>query len=64
MGLKTLLSLLKSKPLNNRINIVITNQSDKYYNLYRICEIDVMFVDFEDVLQILTTNYKNKKLFI
>ncbi len=61
MGVKTLLSLPKSNPLKNRINIVITTQTDKYYNLYRDCEIDVMFVDLVDVLQIITTNYKNKK---
>ena len=61
---KTLLSLPNSNPLKNRINIVITTQAYKYYELYKDCEIDVMFVDLADVLQILTTNYKNKKIFI
>jgi len=35
MGSKTLLSLPNSKPLKNRINIVITNEKEKYSNLYQ-----------------------------
>ena len=57
---KTLLSLPNSNPLKNRINIVITTQADKYYELYKDCEIDVMFVDLADDLQILTINSYNK----
>jgi dihydrofolate reductase len=62
MGSKTLLSLPNAMPLKNRTNIVITNQKEKYSNIYKTFD-NIFFLDLNDTLQFIKTN-KNNKFFI
>ena len=59
MGSKTLLSLPNAMPLKNRTNIVITNQKEKYSNIYKTFD-NIFFLDLNDTLQFMKTNTNNK----
>jgi dihydrofolate reductase len=63
MGSKTLLSLPKSEPLNDRINIVVTNDHNKYLNNYSKYD-NLWFVNGKNVINILKHCYKDKTIFI
>lgn len=63
MGSKTLFSLPNSYPLKNRINIVVTNNKNKYSNLYQSCD-NILFVTLKEVIHILHNEYKDKTIFI
>jgi dihydrofolate reductase len=63
MGSKTLLSLPKSEPLKDRINIVVTNEYNKYLNNYSKYD-NIWFVNHNNVLNILKHCYKDKTIFI
>jgi dihydrofolate reductase len=63
MGSKTLLSLPKSQPLKDRINIVVTNNYEKYFNLYYKYD-NVFFMDIDNVINIIKYCYKDKTIFI
>jgi dihydrofolate reductase len=63
MGLKTLLSLPKAKPLKNRINIVVTNNFNKYCKLYEKYD-NIFFVNGDNITTTLKNLYKNKTIFI
>ena len=63
MGSKTLLSLPKSEPLKDRINIVVTNEYNKYLNNYSKYD-NIWFVNHTHVLNILKHCYKDKTIFI
>ena len=55
MGTKTLLSLPKALPLSNRINIVITNQKDKYSSVYKNIS-NLFFLDLEQTINFMKLN--------
>jgi len=59
MGSKTLLSLPKGLPLPNRTNIVITNQKEKYSNMYNNIS-NLYFLDLEETVHFMKKNVKNK----
>ena len=63
MGSKTLLSLPKSLPLKNRTNIVITNEKEKYSNLYKDYNHYLIFLSLEETIQYIQSN-NNNKIFI
>jgi len=63
MGSKTLLSLPESMPLNNRKNIIITNDIDKYFNLYKNCSNEITFVNLNQAINIMKSN-TNKMIYI
>ena len=63
MGSKTLLSLPKSLPLKNRTNIVITNEKEKYSNLYKDYNNYLIFLSLEETIQYIQSN-NNNKIFI
>ena len=63
MGSKTLMSLPKSEPLKHRINIVVTNNFNKYCNLYQLYD-NIFFVNGIDIMHTLKHLYKNKTIFI
>lgn len=63
MGSKTLLSLPDSAPLKNRINVVVTNNFDKYSKKYEKYN-NIIFVDKSHVLNLLHYCYKDKTIFI
>lgn len=62
MGSKTLLTLPNMEPLKNRTNIVITNEKEKYSELYGNRS-NLIFIDFEETLRLIKTD-KNRKFFI
>jgi dihydrofolate reductase len=63
MGSKTLLSLLKSQPLKDRINLVVTNKFEKYSKMY--CNYNnVFFMDIDNAINIIKYCYKYKTVFI
>jgi dihydrofolate reductase len=55
MGTKTLLSLPNALPLSNRINIVITNQKDKYSSVYKNIS-NLFFLDLEQTINFMKLN--------
>lgn len=59
MGSKTLLSLPNSQPLRNRTNIVITNQKEKYSNIYNNIS-NIYFLDLEETVDFMKKNVHNK----
>ena len=59
MGSKTLLSLPKSMPLKNRTNIVITNNKEKYSNIYKNIT-NLLFLDLEETLIFIKMNTNSK----
>ena len=66
MGSKTLLSLPKSMPLKNRENIILTNNKEKYSNLYANIETPIKFLNLEEVLNCLKdfNNFDKKTIYI
>ena len=58
MGLKTLLSLPKAEPLKNRINIVVTNNFNKYCKLYEKYD-NIFFVNGDNIMATFKNLYKN-----
>jgi dihydrofolate reductase len=58
MGSKTLLSLPNAMPLKNRTNIVITNQKEKYSNMYKNTD-NIFFLDLKETLDFITKNTDN-----
>lgn len=63
MGSKTFLSLPNSQPLKDRINLVVTNNSKKYYKLYSKYY-NVLFIDRLQVIEIMKCCYKDKTIFV
>ena len=63
MGSKTLLSLPKYLPLKKRTNIVITNEKEKYSNLYKDYNHYLIFLSLEETIQYIQSN-NNNKIFI
>jgi len=63
MGAKTLLSLPNSMPLKNRINIVLTNNYEKYSKTYEKYD-NIYFVNFNHVVNLIKYCYKDKTIFI
>lgn len=63
MGSKTLLSLPNSEPLKNRINVIVTNNIDKYLKKYEKYN-NIFFVDKSHLLNLLHYCYKDKTIFI
>jgi dihydrofolate reductase len=63
MGSNTLLSLPNSSPLKNRINVVVTNNFNKYSKTYEKYN-NIIFVDKSHVLNLLHYCYKDKTIFI
>lgn len=59
MGSKTLLSLPNSQPLVNRTNIIITNQKQKYSNMYNNIS-NIYFLDLQETVHFMTKNVNNK----
>ena len=59
MGSKTLLSLPNAMPLKNRTNIVITNQKEKYSNMYKTID-NVFFLDLKESIYFMKTTTNNK----
>lgn len=60
MGSKTLMSLPRSLPLKNRTNIVITNEKEKYSNLYKDYNNYLFFLSLEETLHYIQSNKTNK----
>ncbi len=63
MGTTTLLSLPKGEPLPNRINIIVTNNYEKYSKVYDKYE-NICFVNAEQVINIIKNSYNNKTIFV
>jgi len=63
MGTNTLLSLPKGEPLPNRINIVVTNNCEKYSKVYDIYQ-NICFVNAEQVIDLIKNCYKDKIIFV
>jgi dihydrofolate reductase len=63
MGSNTLLSLPNSAPLKDRINVVVTNNYNKYSENYSKYN-NIIFVDKSHVLNLLHYCYKDKTIFI
>ena len=63
MGSTTLLSLPKSDPLKDRINIVVTNNFNKYSTMYEKYN-NIIFVSKYHVINLLHYCYKDKTIFI
>lgn len=62
MGSKTLFSLPNTKPLKNRKNIIVTNEKEKYLNLYKDND-NILFFDFNETLNLIKSD-TNSKFFI
>lgn len=62
MGSKTLLSLPNGLPLKNRTNIIITEQKEKYSNMYKNIQ-DLFFLDLGQTIDFMKEN-KNNIFFI
>lgn len=63
MGSKTLLSLPKSEPLKDRVNLVITNNCNKYSKLYEKYN-NIFFTTGDKIVHTLEQLCKNKDIFI
>lgn len=65
MGINTLLSFPNSKPLRKRVNIVITNNAEKYNEIYgsKYSSDILRFVDMISLDNALK-DYTNKKIFV
>jgi dihydrofolate reductase len=63
MGSKTLLSLPNAAPLKDRINIVVTNNYEKYSEKYQIYD-NIFFVNEINLLYLIKHYYKDKTIFI
>jgi len=63
MGTNTLLSLPGSNPLPNRLNVIITNNPEKYSKKYNIFS-NIIFVDLDKALDIMHNKYNDKTIFI
>ena len=63
MGSKTLLSLPNSNPLSNRMNIVLTNNYDKYSKIYEGYD-NIRFVNYKHIINLIKYCYKDKTIFI
>ena len=59
MGSKTLLSLPNALPLNNRTNIIVTNQKEKYSNIYGTID-NIFFLNLEQNVHFMKKNIHNK----
>ncbi len=62
MGSKTLLSLPNALPLKNRTNIVITNQKEKYSNMYKNIS-NIFFLNLEETINFMKLN-RNDSFYI
>ena len=62
MGSSTLLSLPNSEPLQNRTNIVITNQKKKFSDIYKN-SYNISFLDIEETILFMKKNI-NIKFFV
>ena len=58
MGSKTLLSLPNALPLKNRNNIVITNQKEKFSNMYKDIS-NIFFLGLEQTINFMKLNTNN-----
>lgn len=63
MGANTLLSLPKGEPLPNRINVVVTNNYEKYSKVYDVYH-NICFVNAEQVIDLIKNCYKDKTIIV
>lgn len=63
MGTNTLLSLPNGEPLPNRMNIIVTNNCEKYSKVYNTYQ-NICFVNAEQVINIIKNGYKDKTIFV
>jgi len=56
MGSNTLISLPNSKPLPNRLNIVVTNNKEKYNNMYE----NLVAYNLDEVLNLIMTDISTR----
>jgi len=62
MGSKTLFTLPNAQPLGNRTNIVVTNQKEKFLNIYKNIE-NIIFFTIDETIKFIKNN-PNFKFFI
>jgi dihydrofolate reductase len=59
MGSTTLLSLPNGQPLKNRTNIVLTNNKEKYLNIYKNVK-NLYFLRLDETIQVIKNNITDK----
>jgi dihydrofolate reductase len=63
MGSNTLLSLPSSKPLVNRLNVIVTNNKDKYLNNYSFYE-NILFMNYDECIHYIFNYTEDKTIYV